>query len=61
MPRKLGANITETTHDAPAASVVAHVLVSVNWEEVAIPMRVKTPVPVFVKVTVSGGLVVPTF
>ncbi len=56
----VGLNVTLIVQLAPAATLVPHVLVSLNWLLAAILEIVKSPAPLLVRVTVLALLVVKT-
>ena len=56
----VGAKLIEIVQSAPALSDEPQVLVWVNCDDAATPLSVRTPVPVFVSVTVCSELLVPT-
>jgi hypothetical protein len=63
LPDADGENVTDRVHEAPAATVLAHVVVRAKSEafepDTAIPVIDKAAVPEFVNVTDRAGLVQP--
>lgn len=59
VPLAVGVNDTEMVQLAPAAIEPEQVLVCEKGDAVLTAVRARVPVPVLVKVTVCGGLVVP--
>ena len=60
VPTAVGAKVTLTVHDAPAASDEPQVLVCPYWAEAVMPDSVAAAAPLLVIVTVRAALVVPT-
>ena len=59
-PFVFGENVTLIVQFAPAATLVPHVDVIPNWPAAFIEEMVSAILPVLVRVTVCGALVVPT-